>query len=266
MSSKFVDFMRKGIFVVTDGLDGIGKGVINNSIIEFLKEKGLKVFDIHDFWKEHNEHPSFLSKNSELYIDMDSFDVLVTSQPTFVGVGAVIRNELTANNRREYSAQTIAHAYSMDREILFKKLIIPALDAGKIIIQSRSVSTSIVYQPLQESVDGKEPPTLSEIMALPGNALALKYAPDLLIIPTIDDINKIMTRLNNRDKKDNSQFENIEFQKKIKPLYESKKLRGIFESRGSVVKYIDVGRTIDYTKKESVKVFSTFMTTKGFYK
>jgi len=251
-----------GFFTIIDGLDGVGKGEVLNAIVEHLENKKYRVFDLHDYWNEHNLHPDFINpifkgKPNPYYVPMDSFDVIVSSEPTYAIVGLAIRNELIAKNNRDYSARATADGYSLDRLILYKRVILPALEAGKTIIQSRSVSSSIVYQSTQSTVQEEIPLTIDEIIKLEGNNFALENAPDLFIIPTIKDVEQIMKRLDARDKKDDAVFENLDFQLKLKPLYESDQLRDIFESRGTIVKYLDAGISIEETRKQAVDIFAS---------
>jgi thymidylate kinase len=216
-----------------------------------LRKKNKRVLDLHTYWAEYHDHPDF-GKNG-----LDAFDVIVSSEPTYVGIGKAIRDEIIAKNGREYSALFTAHAYSMDRMILYRRVLIPALKAGKTIVQSRSVSTSIVYQPIQSKI-GKEPVmSVDDILKLEGNAFVMDYPPDLLIIPTIKNVAEVMKRLEGRQKDDNCQFENMDFQINIKPFYEGKELKKIFESRGCVVKYIDAGISIAETKNQSLNAYRT---------
>jgi len=142
-----------------DGLDGLGKGVIIDAIRESLQEKKLKIFDLETFWKKYNDHPDFENthfgnKPNSFFVDSDSFDVLLSAEPTFVGVGSAIRFEAIAKNKRPYDAKTIAEMYALDRLILYQRVILPLLKKGKIIIQSRGVITSLVYQEFQAKNEG----------------------------------------------------------------------------------------------------------------
>ncbi|MFH1590139.1 MAG: hypothetical protein ABIB43_06245 [archaeon] len=251
--------MGRKRFIVFDGLDGIGKGVAIKALIDHLKVQGLRIFDLHDFWSKHNEHPEFDDKSSELFVSLDDFDVLVSSEPTYVGIGLVVRNELTANNSRPYYARTIANGYSNDRLVLYRRVVLPVLKAGKIVVQSRSVSTSLVYQPLQKLLPGEKPLSRKEVMSLEGNAFTLRNAPDLLILATISDAFEVMKRLKNRVKDDDCKFENLDFQMKINPMFESKELKEIFESRGTIVKYLDASISIESTKKQAVEIYEEFI-------
>ncbi|MBI3033066.1 deoxynucleoside kinase [Candidatus Woesearchaeota archaeon] len=215
----------KGVFIMVDGLDGSGKGTIVTALKEHLEQQGKSVFDLREFWQLKNEIPT-----EQMLAD---YQVIISSEPTHSMIGKVIREEIIQENGREYSGLSTAHAFSLDREILYKKLIIPSLQSGKIIIQERGVITSLVYQPVQH-----EKLSLMEIINLPGNKLALKHAPHLLIV-TVVDPDTSMKRLDNRSKKDNAIFEKIVFQRKIAERYQSDWLKKLFESHGSKVVYLD---------------------------
>ncbi len=249
-----------GTFTVIDGLDGVGKGTVQKSIIKHLSNKKQRILDLHQFWEKFHDHPDFThefiqGEKNPLYIDLNSFDVISSSEPTHVGIGMVIRKEITVRNQRNYSAHMTARLYAADRKVLYQRVILPALKAGKHIIQQRSVSTSIVYQPLQKKFLKEPELSISKILRLDGNDLALKHSPNLLIIPTIEDMQGLIERLTTRVKQENCEFESLKFQEKIKPLYESKLLRQIFESRGTKVAYLDAGISVKESKKQAVDIF-----------
>ena len=130
--------MKRGIFVVVDGIDGSGKGIVVNSLASWAEDKNLKILDLRKYWKKHNDFP----KEKEI----SNYDCIISAEPTFTPVGRVIREEIIQNNGRSYSAKVTATTLSLDREILYKRIIIPALEQGKYIFQERSVSSSLVYQ------------------------------------------------------------------------------------------------------------------------
>ncbi|MBN2052444.1 deoxynucleoside kinase [Candidatus Woesearchaeota archaeon] len=237
---------QKGFFVIIDGLDGSGKSTILNAIADYLKKKGKKVFELKEYWKTSHSLPE-----PEELID---YDAIISAEPTFSMIGKAIREEIIKDNKRDYSALTTATAYSLDRLILYKRLIIPLLGRGKIIVQDRSVTTSIVYQPIQA-----EPLSLKKLLALEGNALALKHRSDLLIIADVK-AEDCIKRLGARDeKKDNVIFENLEFQQKAYKRFKSKWFRKLFEGQGSKVVYLDANKTKEEVANDAIKVFEDFL-------
>ena len=248
-----------GTFTVIDGLDGIGKGEVLKAIALYLESLGMRVFNVEDYWQTNHIHPEFEQRThgkrfNTAFFNLDDFDVLLTSEPTHTGIGRQIRYEMIANNGRSYSAHATAEAYALDRLILYKRVLLPALRAGKHIVQGRSFSTSIVYQRMQAQ-EQHERLALEEIMGLEGNAFALQYAPDLLIIPTIKDVTDITKRLEGRDKRDDAMFETLPFQLQLKPFYEGAELREIFEQQGTGVEYIDAGISVAATRQQAVEVY-----------
>lgn len=237
--------MGKGIFVMVEGLDGSGKGVVVSALRDYLEEQGKKVFDLREYWKENNHIPEI--------DEIADYEIICSSEPTFSGIGKEIREEIIRNNKRKYSGTSTAHAFSLDREILYKKLIIPAIKQGKIILQERGVATSLVYQPIQN-----EKLNLKEIISLPGNKLAIQNAPDLLIIVKVDPL-IVMERLKKRHKDDNAIFENIMFQRKAQYRFESDWLKKLFCHYKSNVVYLDTNppASIEETKSKAVSIFKS---------
>jgi thymidylate kinase len=256
--------LKKGKFVVVDGIDGVGKGVFLDVFIEEAKSDGKKVLDVNKFWQENNFHP----KVEILY---NKFDVIVTSEPTFEGLGRYIREEMIANNGRDYSALATAEAYALNRRILYQNLLIPILETGVDVFQSRSVSTSIVYQYQQSKNELNNPdgtelfnPGLGfldskKILKIAGNVFCLKHPMDYLIIPTIEDPTEALERAVARDKDDNCQFENIEFQLKINELYRENNFRKIFEDLGTKVLYMDAGKTLGFSIEQAKDFYRNFL-------
>ena len=239
--------MERGRFVVVDGLDGVGKGVFLNTFVEEAQKEGKKIFDVHNFWKSNSFHPAADDFISDF---TGKIDVLVTSEPTFCGIGKYIREELIAKNNRSYSPQAVAEAYALDRHLLYEQLLLPVLEAGIDVYQSRSFSTSITYQ-RQSALDQGQDFTIGQIMSIPGNKYCAEHPMDYLVIPTIKDVTEVMQRLADRKKDDNCKFENLDFQLKLKPQFESDEFKDLFASLGTKLVYMDAGVSIDYSKQQA---------------
>ncbi len=235
--------MSRGFFVMIDGLDGSGKGTVVNALRDHLEKDGKKIFDLREYWKTTNDIPEL----SEVM----GYDVICSSEPTFSMIGKVIRDEIIKENSREYSGMSTAQAFALDREVLYRKLLIPARKAGKIIIQERGITTSLVYQPVQN-----EKIQLKEILGLPGNQLAIRNAPDMLLILRVEP-RVVIERLRQREKKDNAIFENLFFQRKVQFRFESGWLNKLFTHHKSKVIYLDTNppQTIRDTREKAIKIW-----------
>ena len=246
-----------GFFAMTDGLDGVGKGTVEIAILDSLKEKGFRVFDQVAYEIENRAKPDFLDRESKWYVDLNDFDVIYMGEPGEAGTGFDLRYEvIKKSNKGKYDARETLSFYSNDRLINIRRNLIPALEAGKIIIKSRGLPASCCYQQLQAENEGN-PLSYDEILSYSGNSLTLEYPPDILIIPTIKNPDDLIARLDKRDKQDDCQFETIEFQIGLKPRFESKELRELFEKAGSKVTYIDAGISIEESKRQAIDSFNS---------
>ncbi len=245
--------MTRGKFVVVDGIDGVGKGVFLDEFVKCAKRDGKRVFDVEtQFWKEHDFHP-------DIAIMGDLYEVIVTSEPTFIGVGKLIRDEFTAKNGREYSPHVVMEAFALDRRMLYEQLVLPALEQGIDVYQSRSFSTSLVYQSqmmLDKKLIGSIPWAMQHILKIPGNAFCYKNLMDFLVVPTIHDVDEALRRAHSRGKQDNSVFENLEFQLKVKKHYESSEFKEVFERINVPITYLDAGKTVEFSQEQAQEFYN----------
>ncbi len=256
---------RRGLFIVVDGLDGIGKGEIERALISFEQRLGRSVLDCISFSKSNKkglpEIEDFWNP-PEIY-----YNTIITSDPSYAGIGDSIRNEITAKKERKYPAIIQIQAYAIDRMITMQKTVIPALKHGVRVIQSRCLAASLTYQflkAIEEGIPKEEAKKL--ILNQPGNKVQLENSPDLLIIPTIKNMDELISRLEKRkayEKDDNSIFDNIEFQRKLKGLYESNYIKEMFEEKGTIVKYLDASISIEESRRQAVKIYSEFLKSKN---
>tara|TARA_Y100000310_G_scaffold344854_1_gene460027 strand:- start:10747 stop:11436 length:690 start_codon:yes stop_codon:yes gene_type:complete len=184
-----------------DGIDSSGKGVATNAAKTFFEEQGKKVFDLREYWKDHDDYP-----------DISEYDVIIGTEPTFSALGKKIRFEMI-KNKTQHTHEEITEAYANDRKEQLEKAILPALKQNKIVIQERCVISAMVYQ----TCIGL---THEFIKNLEGNQVAFKNPPEVLIITTVNPENAIK-RLDTRDKKDDAIFEKLDFLKKAEDKFES---------------------------------------------
>ena len=229
------------MIITLSGKAGSGKSTIVKSVKQYLTESGNAIFDMTKYWHENGKHPDLS--------EMKSYAFIFTCEPTYASVGKIIREELI-NKNKNYEAEAIAQAYSLDRLILYKNLIIPLLEQNKCIIQDRGISTSLAYQPAHSNTM-----SIKDVSALPGNKLALEHRPDHLIIT---DVNPeiAMERISGRtDKQDDAVFEKLGLLRKIHNVFNSKEYKKAFESRGTTLHKLSSEQKIDIMKQEAVNLF-----------
>ncbi len=224
-----------------DGIDGSGKSTVIQAIKKYLEQTGNAVFDLKNYWQKYRRYP----KLSEI----KSYDFIFTCEPTRIGIGQIIREELIKNGNN-YPARAIAEAYSLDRLILYSKIIIPLLKSGKCVIQDRGISTSLTYQPLQDKKLNSK--TISNLI---GNKLALKYRPNHLILLDLEPKIAIKRLQNRNNKQDNAIFEKLKFQQKIAKKFKSKEFQNIFLKRKTSIHYLPANENIDIMRQEAIKLF-----------
>lgn len=255
---------RRGLFIVIDGLDGIGKGVIEEALKKEYQERGGRIFNVIEFSKANGRLPLV-----EEIIGKD-YTAVHTSEPSYSWVGRAISEELIAKNGRSYSFSAKIQAYSLDRLILIQRLIRPLLEAGIDVFGSRCLASTLSYQCL-EAMTQQIPVDVirQDILKHEGNILELLTPIDLIIIPTINDVDALIKRIEARKaggKDDNCVFENTEFQRNLKPFYEDPWLKELFESHGTTVKYLDAGISVDASKKQAVGIYLNFLVERGLLK
>jgi thymidylate kinase len=230
---------RNGQFIMVDGMTGSGKSTVLNAVQAWTEEQGHRVFRLSD-WTDH-EPPQFEK--------LSDYDVFFTYEPTRTWTGRAIRYELSRADN-PYGGEELAHAFALDRQIMYKRLVIPALKAGKIVIQDRGISSSLVYQPVMHDAVTEE-----FIMNLPGNKLALEHAPDHLILTSVC-AHEAHRRIHARDDESKGVFAQLEFLLKQEERFAADWLHSIFKKHGSRVYQLDTGGTVDDSRTRATELIS----------
>lgn len=228
-----------------DGVDGSGKGTAVDAWKDYLTAQGNAIFDLPKYWLENKHYPELS--------EMKACDFIFSCEPTRTGVGKVIREEMIKTGN-DYPAQAIAEAYSLDRLVLYKKIILPMLADGRCVIQDRGVCTSLCYQ----SVQNPEL-TFDHLSKLTGNKLALENRPDHLILMDLS-AQEAINRLNLRtEKKDNAIFEKISFITKAADCFRSESYQKLFSDRGTQIHYLSAEQKIDIMREEAIKLLKNIL-------
>ena len=235
--------MRTGRFIVVDGIAGSGKTSILDAASVWAKKCSHRIFDLRA-WEEERKAPP-------LFEDVPNHDVYFTYEPTRVWIGAAIREEMVRSH--DYSADSMVDAFALDREVLYRRLLIPLRKMGKFIIQERGLSTTLAYQLVQGA-------TISNILRRPGNALAIKHSPDVLILAILKPEVALRRLASRTGKQDKAIFEKKAFLTKLARRYASPSFRRLFTSRGTRVVSFDTSAPMAVMKKQAVRLLNTLLT------
>lgn len=232
------------MLIIVDGLDGSGKSTVIEAWKEHLQKEGNAIFDLCAYWKERGRSPELA--------ELKAYDFIFSAEPSYSGVGKIIREELIKNGSR-YPELAIAEAYSLDRLILYTKLLIPLLKQGRCIIQDRGVSTSLSYQALS----GKVP--VKTLARLPGNALALKHRPDHLILAAVKPETALRRLKKRQDKRDQVIFERPAFQRQAAKRFASTSYRKLFSTRGTAIHELSGELPAAIMKEQAIALLQTIL-------
>ncbi|MDE5714780.1 MAG: dTMP kinase [Anaeroplasmataceae bacterium] len=125
-----------------------------------------------------------------------------TREPGGIDIAEQIRNIILDVNNQKMTEETEALLYAASRMQHLKEKVIPALDAGYIVICDRFLDSSLAYQGYARHLG------MESILQI--NHFALSHLPDLtLFIDVKPDV--ALKRLENRQKTDRLDLENIQF-------------------------------------------------------
>jgi len=211
----------------------------------FLLSQNKTIFDLKKYWQENNKYPEI--------DEIKNYDFIFSCEPTYTGIGKVIREELIKNGT-SYPEITVTQAFSLDRIVYYKKIVLPLLKLNKNIIQDRGIATSLAYHPIHDPLS-----TIQSVASLPGNRPAMDNLPNHLILMDLK-VAEAQTRLGGRtDKKDNAVFEKNELQEKINENYHSEEFKNIFEKQNTLIHWLNGSQKIDIMKQEGVSLLNNIL-------
>ena len=137
---------EKGYFISFEGIDGSGKSTQIKKLAQFLETL--------------------------------EFDVIITREPGGSVGGEEIRNLLLRGQVDRWSAETEILLFTAARRDHLERIILPAIDDGKIVLCDRFTDSTRMYQGMR----GPNLRTLVDML----NAKVINHDPDLTIIIDID--------------------------------------------------------------------------------
>jgi dTMP kinase len=105
--------LKKGLFIVIDGIDGSGKSTQAKLLAEYLEDNGRSA--------------------------------LLTHEPSESRYGKII-DKILHDKSKHLSHKEWVNLFSADRKVNLKREVIPALKKGKIVISDRYYYSTLAYQ------------------------------------------------------------------------------------------------------------------------
>lgn len=236
--------MQNGNFILIDGIVGSGKTTVIQAMFDALTAQGLCCFRLQD-WK---------SERPPTFAEIADFDVYFMFEPTRQWIGAALREEMS-QTEHPYGGEELAHAFALDRQIMYRRVILPALKAGKTVVQDRGVSTSIIYQPIQPNSL-----SLEQILDLPGNKLALEHTPHHLVL-TSTPVEHVVDRIRLRPASQGAAgvFADVELARRVDARYREPWFRELFESRGTQIHTLDTSGTLEESQANAIQLITALL-------
>lgn len=193
----------KGIFITVEGPDGAGKTSVIERLIPMLKEQLV---------------PALVS----------------TREPGGVRIAEEIREIILDPKNTEMDERTEAILYAAARRQHLMQVVLPALEAGKVVLCDRFVDSSIAYQGVGRGIGVAEVATLNEF-ATDG------LAPDVtLYLDVPADIGLARIAQNKERQNDRLDQEKLSFHELVRAAYLE-----IYQQHPERVLLVDATQNID---------------------
>ena len=167
--------MSKGYFIVFEGPDGSGKSTVSQAVYEKLITRGCAV--------------------------------LLTREPGGSRIAECIRDIILDPINTEMDPRSEALLYAASRRQHLIEKVLPAIEAGKIVICDRFVDSSLAYQAYGREID------LDKVVAINDFAIEEHY-PDLTIFLDVD-VETGLGRLSKRASLDRLDMEDLSFHQRV---------------------------------------------------
>lgn len=199
----------QGLFITMEGADGSGKSLQSKLLKEYLLERG--------------------------------FDVVTVREPGGTRIGEKIRDIIIDKENTAMDSMTEVLLYAASRAQLTQEVILPSLNAGKIVLSDRFVDSSLVYQGFARGLG------IDTVMKINSFALC-GLMPDItffLDLPATDGLK----RVHSREEPDRIEMEALSFHNKVYEGYLS-----LVEMYPERIKSIDASRDIQEVKRSIIEI------------
>jgi len=210
-----------GTFITFEGIDGSGKSTQLRMLANYLKEVGC--------------------------------EVLLTREPGGTPVGVRLRGALL-DAHEEVDPLTELLVFAADRAQHVRRVLRPAIAAGKVIISDRYADATVAYQGAGR---GFSPDLIAEIVQLATEGLK----PDLTVLFDLsveDSIARTSRRANSKNKGDRLDAEASDFHVRVRDAYLE-----IARAEPQRVKIVETNRPAEETHQRVKQIVVPFLKSRG---
>ena len=199
----------KGFFITFEGPDGSGKTTISTAVQKRLVEMG--------------------------------YDAIYTREPGGIDIAEQIRNVILDPKNTAMDPKTEALLYAASRRQHLVEKVIPALEAGKIVICDRFIDSSLAYQGYARHLG------IDNVFAI--NQFAVEgHMPDTTIFLNLN-YNDGLKRIETRTFKDRLDLETNTFHQEVSMGYQK-----VLEKYQHRMKVVDASQEIEKVVEDSLKL------------
>lgn len=180
----------------------------------------------------------------------ETHDIVKTREPGGIPISEKIR-EVLLDKEHSMDGRTEALLFAASRRQHLVERVIPALDAGKIVLCDRFIDSSLAYQGIARGIG------FDDIMAI--NKFAIDtYMPDLTIYLKLDPAEGLQRIKDNQRENNRLDEETIDFHKKVVLGYN--KLSELYPNR---IKVVDAAQTIDKVVSDAANIINNYIQSRG---
>ncbi|MBI4823943.1 MAG: dTMP kinase [Nitrospirae bacterium] len=206
--------MTRGIFISFEGIEGTGK----TTQVVLIKE----------------------------YLEKKRHTVIISKEPGGTAISERIREILLSTEHKEMDSLTELFLYFASRRQHIKELIVPSLEAGKIVITDRFSDSTKAYQGYARGIDVGFIDTLNK--AVTGGLM-----PDLTVLLDTD-VETGLKRNMGINKLDRLELEDIEFHKRVREGYLL-----LAKKEPNRIKVVDAGLTVEKIHDRVVEIVEKYL-------
>ena len=183
---------------------------------------------------------SLIKKLEELNIEY-----ITTREPGGIRIAEDIRNIILDVKNTEMTPECEALLYAASRMQHLSQKVIPAIEAGKVVICDRFLDSSLVYQGYARGLG------IDKVLTI--NSFALDYLPGLtLFIDVTPDV--ALKRMSGRNKADRLDLEAMDFHQKV---YEGYQL--VYKKYPERIKRVDGNQALEKVVDDCVKIVLDYL-------